>query len=81
MVTLFHWDTPQPLENLGGFANALMAKWFEEYANVVVPWRFRKILNYIKDRYGDMEIYITENKYSDHGELNDLDRIDYTGQQ
>ncbi|KAF2881313.1 hypothetical protein ILUMI_24860, partial [Ignelater luminosus] len=43
----------------------------------VVPWGFRKILNYIKDRYGDMEIYITENGYSDHGELNDLDRIDY----
>ncbi|KAF2886264.1 hypothetical protein ILUMI_19907, partial [Ignelater luminosus] len=35
LVTLFHWDTPQPLEDLGGFANELMAEWFEDYARVV----------------------------------------------
>ncbi|KAF2887788.1 hypothetical protein ILUMI_18385, partial [Ignelater luminosus] len=35
LVTLFHWDTPQPLEDLGGFTNALMVEWFEDYARVV----------------------------------------------
>ncbi|KAF2890016.1 hypothetical protein ILUMI_16157, partial [Ignelater luminosus] len=35
LVTLFHWDTPQPLEDLGGFTNALMVDWFEDYARVV----------------------------------------------
>ncbi|KAF5307521.1 hypothetical protein FQR65_LT06876 [Abscondita terminalis] len=35
MVTMFHWDTPQTLENLGGFTNDLMVNWFEEYARVL----------------------------------------------
>ncbi|KAF2902683.1 hypothetical protein ILUMI_03504, partial [Ignelater luminosus] len=42
-----------------------------------VPWGFRKLLNYIKNRYGEVEIYVTENGFSDHGELNDQERIDY----
>lgn len=33
-VTLFHWDTPQALEYLGGFTNELMVNWFGEYARV-----------------------------------------------
>ncbi|KAF2897348.1 hypothetical protein ILUMI_08827 [Ignelater luminosus] len=35
LVTIFHWDTPQPLEDLGGFTNELMTDWFEDYARVV----------------------------------------------
>ncbi|KAF2887266.1 hypothetical protein ILUMI_18907, partial [Ignelater luminosus] len=35
LVTIFHWDTPQPVEDLGGFTNELMADWFEDYARVV----------------------------------------------
>ncbi|KAF2894139.1 hypothetical protein ILUMI_12035, partial [Ignelater luminosus] len=35
IVTMFHWDTPQPLQDLGGFANELMVDWFEDYARVV----------------------------------------------
>ncbi|KAF2886265.1 hypothetical protein ILUMI_19908 [Ignelater luminosus] len=35
IITIFHWDTPQHLEELGGFTNALMANWFEDYARVV----------------------------------------------
>lgn len=43
----------------------------------VVPWGFRKLLNWVKANYGDVEIYITENGYSDLGELEDVDRIVY----
>uniref|UniRef100_A0A8C2D9N4 Lactase n=1 Tax=Cyprinus carpio TaxID=7962 RepID=A0A8C2D9N4_CYPCA len=45
----------------------------------VTPVGFRKILNFIKEEYGDPPIYITENGVSERGSmnLNDVHRIHY----
>lgn len=34
-VTIYHWDHPQSLEDLGGWTNELMVDWFVDYARVV----------------------------------------------
>lgn len=34
LVTLFHWDLPQVLEDQGGFFNSSIADWFADYARV-----------------------------------------------
>ncbi|XP_006817623.1 lactase/phlorizin hydrolase-like [Saccoglossus kowalevskii] len=44
-----------------------------------VPWGFRRIINWIKKEYGDLEVYVTENGVStnDTDNLNDISRITF----
>lgn len=35
VVTIFHWDLPQSLQDLGGWTNPLIVEWFGDYAKVL----------------------------------------------
>jgi beta-glucosidase len=44
MLTLFHWDLPAALDDLGGWVNPDIAHWFADYASVM----FRKLDDRVK---------------------------------
>jgi hypothetical protein len=43
----------------------------------VVPWGFRKVLNWIAKEYKNIPVLVLENGVSDNGEINDRNRVDY----
>lgn len=34
LVTMYHWDLPQPLQDAGGWPNPLIVNWYTDYAKV-----------------------------------------------
>ena len=46
-VTLFHWDTPQALEERGGWTNRAIAGWFAEYADRIARLLSDRVTHWI----------------------------------
>ncbi|XP_045494857.1 myrosinase 1-like isoform X1 [Colias croceus] len=64
LVTLFHWDLPQTLQDLGGWANPKMVDYFYDYADFCFREYGDKIKSWItfnepyeicEDAYGDVK--------------------------
>ena len=47
VVTLYHWDLPQALEDAGGWTNRRTAHRFGEYASIVASWLGSRVSTYI----------------------------------
>lgn len=73
MVTMYHFDLPKKLQLLGGFANAIIVEYFEEYANLLFS------------RFGDrVKHWITINEpaefcFQGYGSDNHAPGIDFHG--
>jgi beta-glucosidase len=47
MITLFHWDLPQALQEQGGWMNSNSVQWFAEYTNLVFDKYGKKVKMFI----------------------------------
>lgn len=73
MITLYHWDLPLKLQDLGGWASPHMVDWFSDYARVAF------------ERFGDrVKYWITINEpreicYQGYGGASLAPLYDYSG--
>ncbi|KRT83938.1 glycoside hydrolase, partial [Oryctes borbonicus] len=80
LCTTMQWEVIGPSHNLDVGADFEQNPEWEGGASSwlkVVPWGLRKLLNWINKEYGNPEVIITENGFSDRGGLNDCRRINY----
>ena len=83
-TTMVQWSDDWEIGTPGYDADISVTTWQDSSWNSsasgwlkVVPWGTRKLLNWIDQTYNHPEIVITENGFSDHGELEDGGRVNY----
>jgi beta-glucosidase len=47
MITIFHWDLPQALQEHGGWLNPKSVQWYEDYANLIFKSYGKKVKKFI----------------------------------
>ncbi|KAL4718535.1 hypothetical protein ACJJTC_007171 [Scirpophaga incertulas] len=63
LVTMYHWDLPQPLQDLGGWTNPIMADYFQEYAKERTTHFTRLRLTVLLDAFGSrVRFWLTFNE-------------------
>ncbi|XP_001650404.2 myrosinase 1 [Aedes aegypti] len=72
-------ETPPSVDKDAGLVYSVDPSWKRAKSSwlYVVPEGLRGMLNWIKEEYNNPFLLITENGYSDDGQLDDHDRVDY----
>ncbi|XP_023951781.1 myrosinase 1 isoform X2 [Bicyclus anynana] len=73
IVTIFHWELPVKMQDLGGWTNPLIVKWFGDYARVVYTlyadrvktWLTLNEPNTVCDYFYNSGVFATRIKESD----------------
>jgi beta-glucosidase/6-phospho-beta-glucosidase/beta-galactosidase len=58
IITLYHWDLPQSLQDLGGWTNPIMADYFEDYANLAFSFYGERVKTWLT--FNEPKVFCTE---------------------
>ncbi|CAG0888912.1 unnamed protein product [Cyprideis torosa] len=82
MVTLYHWDLPQALEDLGGWLSDASSDWFLEYADAVFgALGDRAAATNSKSNEGEFPYIVAHNVLRSHGKAYRLYEEKYAASQ